>query len=150
MSADDERAWAAKLLPWDGGPPRAPDAQPAAAVHDDDVDPAASPLEGVRSAALSGPWPSGARPEHLRDTLNCGRRRVANRLLRALQVTEALAAAGRLPDALRWMLDSRPVYMNQEERLGHAPAHPRGRALAARYLQVATPPARSDGAGGHA
>ena len=114
MSADDERAWAAKLLPCDGGLPRAPDAQPAAAVHDDDVDPAASPLEGVRFAALSGPGPSGARPEHLRDMLNCGRRRVANRLLRALQVTEALAAAGRLPDAWRWMLDSRLVYIKKK------------------------------------
>ena len=114
MPPGDQRTWAAQLLPPDNGPARAPGPRPEAAAHHDDVEPASSPLEGVRFAALSGPGLSGMRPEHIRDMLNCGRRRVSNRLLRALQVTEALAAGGDLPDAWRWMLDSRLAYIKKK------------------------------------
>lgn len=114
MPPGDQRTWAAQLLPPNNGPARAPGPRPEAAAHHDDVEPASSPLEGVRFAALSGPGPSGMRPEHIRDMLNCGRRRISNRLLRALQVTEALAAGGDLPDAWRWMLDSRLAYIKKK------------------------------------
>jgi hypothetical protein len=113
MPPGDQRTWAAQLLPPNNGPARAPGPRPEAAAHHDDVEPASSPLEGVRFAALSGPGPSGMRPEHIRDMLNCGLRRISNRLLRALQVTEALAAGGDLPDAWRWMLDSRLAYIKK-------------------------------------
>ena len=113
FSPEDERAWAQRLLPASERPAgeRHEAAQPAVASPEGDD---FNPMEGVRFAVLSAPGPSGARPEHLRDMLGCGRRRVANRLLRALHVTETMAAAGQLPDAWRWMLGSRLVYIQKK------------------------------------
>ena len=70
-----------------------------------------TPLKGVHFSRLSGPGPTGMRPEHLRDMLACKRRRVVNRLLRALHATEVMAAAGTLPDTWKWMLNSRLVFI---------------------------------------
>gem|GEM_PF-7075693 len=121
LSPDEQRCWAAELLPGATAasrgplPPLPPDELPADAL--DGVED--SPLRGVRFGPLSGPGRSGARPEHLRDMLACGRRRHRNRLLKALRVTEALAEAGRLPEAWRWILQTRLVFLRK--RHGHKP-----------------------------
>ena len=72
-------------------------------------------LAGVRFKALSAPGPSGARPEHLRDMLQCGRRRVTNRLLRALPATQAFAKAGSLPPAWKWVLRTRLIFLRKKQ-----------------------------------
>ena len=103
------------------------------------------PRDGVHFARLSGPGPSGMRPEHLRDMLGCNRRRAVNRLIRALHATEVLAAAGALPACWRWMLGSRLVFYRQEA-WSQAQAHPRRRGVAAHCCQAHAPPAQRQGA----
>ena len=77
--------------------------EPAAPVapedHDLDPDTATSqenlnPMAGAQFASLAAPGPSGFRPEHVAAMLKRNRRRVVNRLLRAITATQALAATG--------------------------------------------------------
>ena len=112
LTAEDEQRWARELLPdttrqSSNGPIPAP----VMPVEPADSQEVPKPLAGVHFSRLSGPGPTGMRPEHLRDMLSCKRRRAVNRLLRAIQATENAAEAGTLPDSWRWMLDSRLVFL---------------------------------------
>ena len=73
----------------------------------------ASALGGVHFRAMSGPGPSGARPEHLREMLSVRRRAVVNRLLRKISELVERASSGALPDSARWLLDSRLVFLRK-------------------------------------
>ena len=120
LSAREQREWASKLLPDRQQGARAPvlqaEGRPQPAQESQEVP---KPLDGVHFARLSAPGPSGSRPEHLRDMLSCNRRRVVNRLLRALHATESMAADGSLPEAWRWILESRLVFIAKKK--GPAP-----------------------------
>ena len=58
-----------------------------------------TPMKGVKFARLTGPGPSGFRPEHLAAMLKRKRRRAGTRLLRAIGEAETMAAHGTLPPA---------------------------------------------------
>ena len=69
-------------------------------------------MKGVKFARMTGPGPSGFRPEHLAAMLKSKRRRAVNRLLRAIGEAENLAANGTLPPAgWAWIMKSRLVYI---------------------------------------
>eukprot|EP00972_Heterocapsa_arctica_P083697 12333821-Heterocapsa_arctica.AAC.1 len=147
LTPAEQRRWAAELLPRAGPAAGAPlpALAPAEVAADALNDAETSPLKGVRFGPLSGPGPSGARPEHLRDMLSCGRRRPANRLLNALRITEALAEAGLLPDAWIATLRTRLVYLRK--RRGTKPRPVRvgemwRRAIAKNKLSRAAAPIR--------
>ena len=109
LSPEQQRTWAATLLPDSARPPSpvVPREPPPEPESQDGL----KALEGVHFSRLSAPGRSGMRPEHLRDMLACNRRRAVNRLLRAIQATEGLAVAGALPQSWRWMLESRLVFL---------------------------------------
>ena len=113
LTAAEQQRWASELLP--DTESAAPNPVRAAAPNNDpgvtDTQELPRPRDGVHFARLSGPGPSGMRPEHLRDMLGCNWRRAVNRLIRALHATEVLAAAGALPACWRWMLGSRLVFI---------------------------------------
>ena len=73
----------------------------------------------MRFRACSGPGPSGARPEHLRELSACRDRRAASRLLRAIAVFSEEATSGRLCAEARWILESRLVFLRKKR--GAAP-----------------------------
>ena len=54
-----------------------------------------TPMKGVKFARMTGPGPSGFRPEHLAAMLKSKRRSAVNRLLRAIGKAENLAAVER-------------------------------------------------------
>ena len=108
LTPAEQQRWASELLP--DTESAAPNPVRAAA----DTQELPRPRDGVHFARLSGPGPSGMRPEHLRDMLGCNRRRTVNRLIRALRATEVLAAAGALPACWRWMLGSRLVFIDKK------------------------------------
>ena len=113
LTPDEQIRWANLLLPIrnssaTAGPDHPQRAPPLDVPESQEVP---RPLDGVHFGRLSGPEPSGMRPEHLRDMLGCKRRRPVNRLLRALHSTEVLAATGSLPPCWRWMLASRLVFI---------------------------------------
>eukprot|EP00969_Alexandrium_andersonii_P065063 2864470-Alexandrium_andersonii.AAC.1 len=62
---------------------------------------------------MSGPGPSGARPEHLEELLAARRRSAVNRLLRAADGLVEHARRGALPESARWLLASRLVYLRK-------------------------------------
>ena len=68
---------------------------------------------------MSAAGPTGARPEHLRELLAVRRRRTANSLLASIRDFVATAVDEDLPDAARWILDSRLVYLRKKS--GNAP-----------------------------
>ena len=70
-------------------------------------------LGGVRFPALSGAGPSGMRPEHLNEALLTRRRAVCSRLLRAVAALVKAGRAGQLPEATRWILQSRVVFLRK-------------------------------------
>ena len=77
------------------------------------------PLKGVHFAALKAPGPSGLRPEHLSELLGVPRRRVANRLLKALGKLIDLIGKGRLFNDARWITRSRTIFIPKKS--GKAP-----------------------------
>ena len=114
LSPEEQKRWAAELLPGPSGEAEISLPEQAPIEPSDHLDGGApSPLKGIRFGPLSGPGPSGARPEHLQDMLACGRRRSANRLLNVLRAMEALAEAGRLPDAWGAILRTRLVFLRK-------------------------------------
>ena len=79
-----------------------------------------TPMKGVKFARMTGPGPSGFRPEHLAAMLKSKRRRAVDRLLRAIGEAENLAASGTLPPAgWSWMMNSRLVYI--AKKIGSVP-----------------------------
>ena len=70
-------------------------------------------LGGVRFPGLTAAGPTGARPEHLRESLQCRKRAQATRLLKALARLVDLGKAGNLPDSCRWILDSKLVFLRK-------------------------------------
>ena len=120
LSVDDQRSWAASLLPRSTRPLNVL-ATPAPESDDtarDSVS-ACSALVGVRFGALSAAGPSGARPEHVRDAIRSKPRAVANQLARAISLLHATAMSGRLAVHSRWILDSKLVFLRK--KAGPAP-----------------------------
>ena len=71
-------------------------------------------LKGVRFKTLSAPGPSGARPEHLKELLACGNKRVAREFARNIGKFVAATSEGHLPEEARFILDSRLVYLRKK------------------------------------
>ena len=67
------------------------------------------PMTGVRFASMSGPGPSGLRPEHLAETLRCNRRRAANHFMKAIAETQSFAVSA--ARSWSWILDSRFIFI---------------------------------------
>ena len=124
LDVEQQRHWAVQLLPETargvGSVLPVPRPPVAAGAHVPAREPqeVPKPLDGVRFSRLSGPGPSGMRPEHLKDMLACTRRRAVNRLLRAVHNLEDMASTGSLPEVWRFMLHSRLVFLAQK----HGPA----------------------------
>ena len=101
----------------------APAAVAAVSVPDADSgagrDGAATALKGVRFRAMTGPGPSGARPEHLRELIAVRDRRCSGAMLAAIGKLVEVATAGKLCEAARWILDSRLVFLAKKS--GAAP-----------------------------
>jgi hypothetical protein len=118
LDANQQRHWAVQLLPEtareDQGvdalaqPLPAAPAAPEPAAESQEVP---KPLDGVHFSRLSGPGPTGMRPEHLKDMLACARRRAVNRLLRAIHAFESMAVDGTLPGVWKFILHSRLVFI---------------------------------------
>ena len=94
----------------------APEPERATLLEDSDT-PASqhdvSPLRGVRYSALTGPGPSGMRPEHAREMLSIRRRPLVGRAWRALSRFQELARLGQLPQSARWVLRTRLVFLEK-------------------------------------
>ena len=147
FTAEEQRQWAAELLPRSESrsAPSLPSLPPADIAADALDGHEESPFKGVRFGLLSGPGPSGTRPEHIRDMLNCGRRRQSGRLSQAIRTTQALAAAGRLPRSWDWVLRTRLVFL--KKRRGRKPRPVRvgevwRRTISKRLLHKAAPTVR--------
>lgn len=65
------------------------------------------PLKGVRFNALKAPGPSGTRAEHFSEMLGSSRKRLANKLLRAIGKVLVLVESGGLCDEARWITRTR-------------------------------------------
>ena len=68
----------------------------------------------TRLPALSAPGPSGDRQEHLDDILRSCGPAVRGRLMRALDELTVRWAAGTLPDACRWLLDTQLLLFRED------------------------------------
>ena len=71
-------------------------------------------LKGVRFKALSAPGPTGARPEHLRELLECGNKRTARALASSVSAFVDAAIRGKLVEEARFILDSRLVFLKKK------------------------------------
>ena len=125
LSKEDQEAWARKLLPSAGrvASNQVLDSGGEASDGGNVAPPgwgaAGKVLEGVRFVALSGSGPSGMRPEHLKDALSARSRGVASRLRSTVAEFFSVAAAGQLNHCVRWVLDSRLVFL--KKKTGPAP-----------------------------
>ena len=120
-SADSTMHWARELHPsaWDptsalAAPSPQGGGQAPQAAADGEHD---HPLRGVRFAALKAPGPSGLRPEHIAELLGVRRRRLANKLLRALGRLLDAIAGGRLCEEARWITRSRSIFIEKRRHL---------------------------------
>ena len=113
LTPEEERKYAEELLPRSEKPELALSGGPDGSVEVENDD-ANCNLKGVRFKALSALGPSGARPEHLRELLSCGNKRIARNLLIEVGKFINVAAQGRLPDSARFILDSRVVYIRKK------------------------------------
>ena len=130
---NEQETWTRKLLPQSGraaGSPAGSAPASSQAPGGSDADAEAAPagvhaagkvLDGVRFAALSGPGLSGMRPEHLKDALSARARGVASRLRNAVAEFYSVAANGELADCVRWLLDSRLVFLKKKSGLAPRP-----------------------------
>ena len=121
LDAAAQQYWVARLLPKSVRPAQAVSSRADAPTLDlpEPESSSKTALRGVRFRALSGAGPSGARPEHLRELVAVRDRRVSNSLLGALDNFVAAASKGDLPDAARWVLSSRLVFLRK--KTGRAP-----------------------------
>ena len=116
LTPEEEEAYADELLPQSVRPSEAL----SGGIGVDEIDePNAESefgygLKGVRFKALSAPGPSGARPEHLKELLACGNKRVAREFARNIGKFVVAASEGHLPDEARFILDSRLVYLRKK------------------------------------
>ena len=116
LDASSQTQWGARLLPRSTRPAEALSSEatmPEGPMMEEDS-PARSALRGVRFRAMSAAGPSGARPEHLRELVAVRDRRIANALLAAIDKFVKAAIGGELPDASRWLLNSRVVFLEKK------------------------------------
>ena len=117
LSTEDQKAWAEKLLPCSVDAQRALNVVAPALVDDGEeanLQRRVPVMKGIRFSALSAPGPSGARPEHLKEALHVPRRQIATSLLSSLSLVVEAAINGTLPDAAKWILESRLVYLQKK------------------------------------
>eukprot|EP00972_Heterocapsa_arctica_P114953 16445313-Heterocapsa_arctica.AAC.1 len=62
------------------------------------------PMRGIKYAPLSGPGPSGFRPEFIIDLMTVRKKCVTRRLKRTLSTFFLKAGKGELPDEMKWIL----------------------------------------------
>ena len=121
LPAEEQRTWAAKLIPTsergdgafaelrpvDGSQGESALGSQGSRVGDED-----SALKGISFAAMSAAGPSGARHEHLRSFLRIKRKCVVNRLLRVLETFLGRAlGGGDLPGGAHWILHSQLTFL---------------------------------------
>ena len=114
LSREDELKYVGELLPCS--------TRPGGALYGEGVFPdlpedheGVYSLKGVRFKALSAPGPSGARPEHLREMLNCLNKRTTRRMVGSVSKFVDIAQRGRLPTQARFILDSRLIYLRKKQ-----------------------------------
>ena len=78
-------------------------------------------MKGIHFAALSAPGLTGARPEHYKEALANPRRIIRNALFKSLDYVINTATRGDLPEAARWILESRLVYLKKKASLTPRP-----------------------------
>ena len=88
LTPEQDREYAALLIPKSLKPEQAlyhapADYDPPPSNRDDEVATTESPLRGVSYAKLTGPGPSGTRPDHVKEMLAVPRAREPNGLLRS-------------------------------------------------------------------
>ena len=116
VTREEEEAFAGELLPQSVRPMEAL----SGGIGVEEIDEVGAEIElgyglkGVRFKALSAPGPSGARPEHLKELLACGNKRVAREFARNIGKFVAAASGGHLPEEARFILDSRLVYLRKK------------------------------------
>jgi hypothetical protein len=121
FDASEDVQWATKLLPRSGHPDDALVPEGVYTALDRDVaeqaasfSPGEGPLKGVRYSALTGPGPSGTRPEHITDMLSVPRRADSNKLHRALAMVYAAIEHGALPPDARWIARTRLSWVRKK------------------------------------
>ena len=120
LTLEQQKDWAEKLLPRSADGDRALDGSTIIipdGVQEGNDSNRRPVMKGIRFSVLSAPGPSGARPEYLKEALHTPRRQVVSQLLTSLSVVVDAATNGTLPDAARWILDSRLVYLQKKNSL---------------------------------
>ena len=72
------------------------------------------PLKGQHYAPLKAPSASGMRTEHIGEILGIPRRRIANKVLRALGAVINMIEQGQVPEAGRWITYSRTIMIRKK------------------------------------
>ena len=127
LESEDQKRWAAKLLPrstlGEGAFARQASQLLPGTTEGDQVrgqtnseGPPPDPLKGIRYPPMSGPGPSGCRPEHVVEMLTAKKRCVANRLRRAIAQVIERGKLGTLPQAMRWILGSGVTFLDKNGR----------------------------------
>jgi hypothetical protein len=91
---------------------------------------------------MTGPGPTGTRPEHAQKAFGIRQKREARRLARAMLKVQRLAAAGDLPDAARWLTHTRLIFLEKPGRDLPRPVRIGeflGSSMAKKALQKASP-----------
>eukprot|EP00972_Heterocapsa_arctica_P055731 8221406-Heterocapsa_arctica.AAC.1 len=71
------------------------------------------PMRGIKYPPLSGPGPSGFRPEFITDLMTVRKKCVTRRLKKTLSTFFRKAGRGELPDEMRWILGSGGKFLEQ-------------------------------------
>ena len=136
LSPDEQRQWSSKLFPRAASgrrthapappsadasanappvtpPVQAPEAQqsPNENSSSDPLD--GHPLKGISFPPMSGPGPSGTRPEHVKDMLGTSKRALRTRLLKLLDKAIEMGIAGTLPNSCRWILGTAATFLTK-------------------------------------
>eukprot|EP00973_Karenia_brevis_P078448 10891870-Karenia_brevis.AAC.1 len=119
FSPDEDRKHANKLIPRTqradtafATPPASSGGTPA--MQNESREEFLSTLKGVRYSKLTGPGPTGRRPEHLQDLLGTPRRREVNLLLHSLGRLHAAMGSGMLPGEARWLTRTRLCWQKKK------------------------------------
>ena len=119
FTPDEDKKWADELIPKSARPDAAIQAgkerdSTQTIPYTEDRQQYATPLKGVRWSKLTGPGPSGRRPEHYQDILRVKRKREVNLFLLSLGRLHAAMADGNLPDEARWLTRTRLCWQRKK------------------------------------
>ena len=73
-----------------------------------------NPLKGLKFGSLKAPGPSGLRPEHIGEMMSV-RKRVANKVIRALDKLLSCIQQGKVIEEGRWITYSRTMFIGRQD-----------------------------------